>query len=228
MAADGIDGPSGPNGESAGEQVLLDAMPYVDRDYETAAMKTQVDRMIQEELQRGGNREATSLPKEIELFAGNKLLAAELERAAAGQKLAAIDFERYSLPAPPLDKDDDVAAWEQAVDNAKAQMEAQYNRMMNLELLSKFGPNSWLMHNYQVEHLVKQLQAQLEDYRKKLLELNKTRKFDQISQGNVLQSLELRWSELIGKVISLEAAILGLGAEIQALEDERDSLRQSS
>lgn len=48
---------------------LHDAMPYVDRDYETAEMKARVDKMVAEELARGGNRETSSLPKDVELFA---------------------------------------------------------------------------------------------------------------------------------------------------------------
>lgn len=101
-------------------------------------------------------------------------------------------------------------------------------RMLNLELLSKYGSNSWLIHNYQMEGMVKQLQQDLEDHRKKVLELNKVRKYDQISQGNMLQSLELRWSELIGKIISLESAILGLEAEVEDMEQQRDYLARNA
>lgn len=98
---------------------------------------------------------------------------------------------------------------------------------MNLELLGKYGGNAWLIHNYQLENMVKQLQRDLEDHKKKVVELNKARKFDQISQGNVLQSLELRWSELIGQIISLETAILGLDLEIGDMEEQRDYLRKT-
>jgi hypothetical protein len=48
--------------------ILHDAMPYVDRDYDVPEMKLRVQKMIAEELAKGGNREETTLPKDIELF----------------------------------------------------------------------------------------------------------------------------------------------------------------
>jgi pre-mRNA-splicing factor SPF27 len=54
-----------------------------------------------------------------------------------------LDVTRYQLAAPGPDKAHDPAAWRAAVDNAQAQLEHQHNRVQNLELMLKYGPNTW-------------------------------------------------------------------------------------
>ena len=61
--------------DEAERSTLHDAMPYVDRDYAVPEMKARVDRMIEEELARGGSREQTALPKDIELFSVSNQLS---------------------------------------------------------------------------------------------------------------------------------------------------------
>lgn len=58
----------------------------------------------------------------------HKLLHAELARVAAQQDLNALDATRYRLDKPAEAQRDDPEAWQQAVDNAKSQLQHQHNR----------------------------------------------------------------------------------------------------
>ncbi|RIB02566.1 hypothetical protein C2G38_2025260, partial [Gigaspora rosea] len=77
--------------------------------------------------------------------------------------------------------------------------------------------NAWKLHNYQLEHELQQLQRTLEDYRQKILELNKQRKAEQVA-------LENKWSELICQTLQLEVACASLETEIQQLKQYEQQL----
>ena len=50
-----------------------------------------------------------------------------------------LDATRYRLDAPPASRRHDLAAWKTSVDNAHSQLEHQYLRIINLELMLKYG-----------------------------------------------------------------------------------------
>ena len=50
-----------------------------------------------------------------------------------------LDATRYCLDAPPASRRHDLAAWKTSVDNAHSQLEHQYLRIINLELMLKYG-----------------------------------------------------------------------------------------
>lgn len=54
-----------------------------------------------------------------------------------------LDVTRYRLDPPPQAQRNDYTAWQAALDNAHSQLEHQLNRITNLELLLKYGPNTW-------------------------------------------------------------------------------------
>ena len=77
-------------------------------------------------------------------FAASAMLAQEMRRVEAEIPLAALDSERYALPAPA--EGASLAEWQAAVDNAKAQAEHQAVRRVNLELLHTFGEvGGWVL-----------------------------------------------------------------------------------
>ena len=43
-----------------------------------------------------------------------------------------------------------VEGWQSAVHNGYSQLEHQRDRLLNLELLNRFGTNGWKYHNFQV------------------------------------------------------------------------------
>jgi pre-mRNA-splicing factor SPF27 len=139
----------------------------------------------------------------------NELLQAELQRVAKGTPLTALDLQRYNLNPPPPAQRGDPAAWQTALDNAHAQLEHQRNRLLNLELLLKFGPTTWRAHNESLAAHVANLQAEVESTREAIDQLNRERKLQQTSAGRELRALE---SEAACKKVESDAAAAGATA----------------
>jgi pre-mRNA-splicing factor SPF27 len=79
-----------------------------------------------------------------------------------------LDITRFRLDPPPQTKRGDAAAWRAALENANSQLEHQLNRIANLELLLKFGPNTWRAQSQLSAAAGKQFEAQLTDMRKQV------------------------------------------------------------
>ncbi|KAI3428653.1 hypothetical protein D9Q98_007476 [Chlorella vulgaris] len=202
-------------------QHLVDSLPYIDS--LTPAEKRAVDQLIEEEMRSSSKRPSDYLgdlePLPESRIAGNELLEKEMARAAAGEAMQAMDTFRYNLEPPQPSKRNDVAAWRAALDNAYAQLEHQYNRLLNLELLLKFGPDAWRAHNEQLAAFVARLQAQLADVRRRVDDLNRERKLQQHAAGAELGQLEAEYLGLVHKNAEIEGACRGLEAEVAAMRD---------
>ncbi len=106
--------------------------------------------------------------------------------AASNQKLSCLDVTRFRLPVPSDSVDP--ADWQSALENAQAQLEHQENRLMNLELVGKFGSNSWKLANYQLEGILARLKLELDGLRGQILEINRNRRESQVSRITFLHS----------------------------------------
>ncbi|KAJ3187955.1 hypothetical protein HDU85_006348 [Gaertneriomyces sp. JEL0708] len=199
------------------EDAILDSLPYIDGDYGPDLM-TKADELIAEEvkvMKATGMQPEISLPPELSLFEGNDSLQAELERISQNAKLQSIDTVRFRLEPPKdITSEDD---WEAATRNSEAQLEHQYNRLINLELVNKFGNNAWRLHNYQLEHGVKAVAKELDWEKEEITEINKQRKIEQIRYGKTLQDLAYKWSTLLGQTIQAEVATQSLEQEVAVL-----------
>ncbi|GAB4818855.1 hypothetical protein N2152v2_005901 [Parachlorella kessleri] len=163
-------------------QELIDALPYVDA--LSPGEKQAVDKLIEEE--------------------GDEILENEMSRIDAGEKMVGMDTKRYNLDPPPPAKRNDYAAWRQALDNAYSQLEHQYNRLLNLELLLKFGPDTWRVQNDALAVSVKQLQEELVTTRRQIEGLNRRE----------LAKLEEEYLGLVHKNMEIEAACRQIEREI--------------
>ncbi|KAK3834022.1 MAG: Pre-mRNA-splicing factor SPF27 [Linnemannia gamsii] len=108
--------------------------------------------------------------------------------------------------------------WLKALDNANAQLEHQNQRVVNLELVQKFGGNAWNIHNYQLEYDVSLLRKEVDDKKAEIMELNKLRKRDQMDAAESLQRLEAKWAEMISSTLQVEVASASLHAELAQLK----------
>ena len=59
------------------------------------------------------------------------------------EPMAPLDSVRYRLEPPPQARRGDVGAWKSSLDNAAAQLEHQHLRILNQELLLKYGDKAW-------------------------------------------------------------------------------------
>lgn len=204
-------------------QHLIDALPYIDS--LTAEEKRTVDKMIEEEMRLSAKSPADYLkdlpPLPPLKFEGHPLLQQEYERVRQEQPLPPMDATRLRLDPPPLTRRNDPAAWKAALDNAHCQLEHQYNRLLNLELLLKFGPNAWRAHNDQLDAHNKQLEGEVAAARKDIESTNKARKLHQTATAAQLRALEGEWMALTLKNMDIGSACARLEAEVAHLQQQQ-------
>ncbi|KDN49408.1 hypothetical protein RSAG8_02110, partial [Rhizoctonia solani AG-8 WAC10335] len=198
--------------------VLLDSLPYYDHDLDepTGTLKQLVNAEITKELQsvqRVGDD--PRLPPTIQLFTKNPLLAAELERVERGEPLPPLDTTRHQLPAPEDQATED--EWKKSLQNAKAQLEHQRRRQVNLSLLQTYGPKSWKVHNFLLEEDAKRIEQVVEATKEQSTEVNRARKNAQLTAGAQLTALENKWTELISRNLQISMANLALEAETESM-----------
>jgi pre-mRNA-splicing factor SPF27 len=134
---------------------------------------------------------------------------------ARGAPLEALDLVRYSLNKPDASNLGDLErAWQAALDNAHSQLQHQDNRLLNLELLLKYGPNAWRAQNEALSSHLSHLQTQLTSTRQAVDALNQERKLQQTAAGKELGVLESEYLSLVTKNKELEAECKRLEAEV--------------
>lgn len=129
-------------------------------------------------------------------------------------------MKRYELPGPPTGRASDLAAWTDAVENSEAQLEHQLNRITNLNLMNKYGPEAWKVYNTILNQLLTSAKEQLQDIKKLIQEINWQRKSAQTTAGEKLKSLESKWVQLVSKNYEIERTCVQLEAEVNRLKDE--------
>ncbi|CAG8619814.1 6091_t:CDS:2 [Ambispora gerdemannii] len=203
--------------------VVVDSLPYIDNEINYEGMREQVDKLVEQERRKRTKKDPPNFPATIELFKDSPMLAAELQRVQLGKPMEQIDTNRYKLE-PPQDSSN-VESWKKAADNSKAQLEQQNLRLLNMELLHKYGANAWRLHNFQLEQELKQLQGTLEQYKQEILEVNKERKAEQLQAGKRLEMLESSWSDLVGKTLQVQFACDSLEKEVENLRQVEQQLK---
>eukprot|EP00299_Pterocystis_sp_00344_P013423 c6575_g1_i1.p1 GENE.c6575_g1_i1~~c6575_g1_i1.p1 ORF type:complete len:135 (+),score=41.41 c6575_g1_i1:3-407(+) len=128
--------------------------------------------------------------------------------------MAAMDISRYQLERPNTEQWNDLNAWTRAVENAKAQKEHQQLRLMNLELLHRYGPNMLLKQNEQLSQLNTRYDAQVAEVKAQIAAINRKRKVDQTQFGQQLQQLDAEFLELCSKNVAIETACEQLKSQL--------------
>lgn len=156
----------------------------------------------------------------------SEVMKTEFERLQSRLPMEMMSMKRYELPQPAAGKTTDVASWGECVDNSWAQLEHQATRIANLELMARFGGESWKAYNAALVRMLHQLQRQLQDLRKQIQEVNWQRKTSQNEAGEKLKNLEANWVSLVSKNYEIERACVELEKEIGGLEVEYDMKRK--
>ena len=188
-------------------QQFIDALPYVDEI--TPEERQVVDRLIHEELRSSRKRPENYLEEVPPIPAStlSSLLTGELARIERGEAFQSIDTARYDLVAPVAD---DLDSWRSALENAHAQLEHQRNRLINLELLQKYGADSWRAANETLTSCVNQLLADVAALKADSERVNRERKLLQTAAGREIKTLEREYMRLVLKNREIEEAINAL------------------
>lgn len=93
-------------------------------------------------------------------------------------KVEGLEFKRYQLIPPETEE---VADWEEAIVNAKAQLEHMRNRTENMEIQTTYGTSQWTLYNTAMEKQVADLNTKLTAATKANNALNIKRKQEQVS-----------------------------------------------
>lgn len=134
-------------------------------------------------------------------------------------KLSALDFSRFKLSLPETSDPKD---WEDAVNNARAQLAQQENRILNLELLGQFGATAWKAHNSHLEGLLDSLMMQLEAVRAEILEINSQRRGAQTEVSGSLSSMEHKWRDLVESTAKVDLANIALEKKVEGLRRRKE------
>jgi pre-mRNA-splicing factor SPF27 len=206
-------------------QHLITAFPYVEG--LDAAEREAVNTLIEEELQRADKQPDDYLqdlpPVPPSRLQDDQLMQTELARVARGERLAAMDLTRYDLNPPAPSDRTNPAAWQTSVDNARAQLEHQRNRLLNLELLLKFGPDALRAHNEALSADAARLQGKVGEVRAAVEALNRERKLQQTAAGREIRALQEEYLMLVSKNAALEAACRAMEAETTAGESHANN-----
>ena len=204
--------------------VDIDALPYIDQQMEHIdQMKQYVDHLISEEMKTFAPRDYISHLPEPELkLANNPLLKAELERVQSGAPMAKMDTARYAVAPPEGAAAADPAAWKGAIGNAAAQLEHQTARGENLELLRDYGPAYYQEYHKYLEAVQQGMGAQRDDLKRKVDEINRERKAEQLGAGERLHGLDQKWKTLVFGNRQVEEACLAMEADIKRLKGGKE------
>lgn len=212
------------------EAGIIDALPYIDGI--TNDDRHQAEELIKEELTRSKKKPTDYLasfpPLPPSRFQGHPILQHEYARVKAAKPLEPLDTSRFHLAPPPANQHSDFSAWRKATDNAHSQLEHQYNRLLNLELLLRFGPNARRVHNKSLEGHVHRLETEIEQLQQQRDSINRQRKLTQESDGRALQQMEQQYKVLVAKNMEINMACQELESEVSQLQEETGQSDASS
>ncbi|XP_071944394.1 pre-mRNA-splicing factor SPF27-like [Antedon mediterranea] len=210
----------------AGE-VIVDALPYYDQGYDEPGVREAAYALVEEETRRyrPTKNYLEHLPVIEYVPIETEVMKNEFERLSARLPMEMLSMKRYELPPPPSGRQNDITAWNECVDNSMAQLEHQSARIANLELMSRYGANSWKLHNEVLVKMLDNAQKIQQSLRKRIQEINWKRKNDQIIAGGELRQLEESWISLVAKNYEIERVCMELQQEITELKEQERKLR---
>ncbi|XP_061395638.1 pre-mRNA-splicing factor SPF27 [Musca vetustissima] len=202
----------------AGE-VIVDALPYIDQGYDDPGVRESALAMVEEECRRyrPTKNYLEHLPPLSTSIFETKLMAQEFERIQNLIPMETLSMKRYELPPPSGSRLSEVSAWEESIDNSKAQLEHQWVRAMNLELMLDYGIEAWKAYLEVFVAMQAKAQVQLQELKKEIQDVNWQRKQAQTKAGEKLRQLEASWVLLVSKNYEIEQQCVELEKQILEL-----------
>ncbi|KAI9555530.1 Pre-mR-splicing factor SPF27 [Daphnia sinensis] len=209
------------NNFTSSERILVDDLPYVDQEYGDPVLREAALALVDEETRRyrpTKNYLEHLPPLELSSFE-TPLMKTEFERLSQKKPMDVLSMKRYELPPPSAGRLNDLQAWIECVDNSMAQLEHQTTRILNLELMSEYGCESWRIYNTVLSQMISQSQKQLQELKKQIQDVNWARKKDQTEVGDKIKHLEATWFGLITKNYEIELACAEIERQLASLNE---------
>ena len=223
MAAAGAAGDGPTRLALSAPRMEIDALPYIDNQYNNPGMKAQVDALIAAEMRTfQPSADAVGLAHTPH-FEATQLIQSEWTRVCNDQPMPKLDVARYALETPSGAQQNDPAAWKCAMQNAQAQLGHQANRLVNLELLAQHGAPLWRAHLNWLDAAVAQCAAAVAEEDAEIEVLNRKRKSEQLTAGLRLQQLEAQWVTTTKKNLEIESQCLRLEASCATLKEQLEA-----
>jgi hypothetical protein len=189
-------------------QALIDALGYVDTEYNDARTQQAVQHLIRAEMTKFAPSPAylEFLPDYTPTFADHPRLQTEYRRVKANAPLNAIDLNRYQVREPTGKHAEDPSAWEAAVRKLETSVELQSDRVMNLELQQAYASKMWKVRAAVLEGVNAQYERVLSSVKEASEAVNVQRKQDQTLNAPKLQSYAHKFDQLLQKNESIKVS----------------------
>ncbi|CRK92732.1 CLUMA_CG006224, isoform A [Clunio marinus] len=204
-------------------EVLVDALPYFDAGFDDPGVRETVLAMVEEECKRykpTKNYLEYLQPINTSSFETD-LMRNEFSRVESGTRMETMSTKRYELPAPPAGKLGELQAWQESVDNSLSQLEHQSIRSLNLELMNKYGTETWKQALEIMIGMGAKAQKELQNLKKEIQDINWKRKSIQLQTGEKLNNLNQQWVSLVSCNYEIEQAISMLELQIQQIKHKK-------
>ncbi|WOO83504.1 Pre-mRNA-splicing factor SPF27 [Vanrija pseudolonga] len=202
----------------------IDALPYYDKQIDDQALKAKALVLIEAELGQTPQvaDDDARLPPNVEVFPKSAGLASLLANYA-DEPIRGIDTSKYNPPSVP-----EGASVEELIEAERRGRIGEGHmavRNDNVGVLQSYGPNAWLVRNYQLNSQSKELQETLTQLKEQVTEVNRARRVFQEDAGEHLGRLENRWQDLVGSTVQLEMACKAMEGEVRGLRRKEEELR---
>lgn len=152
------------------------------------------------------------------------LMINEFERIQNRLPMETLSMKRYELPPPPSGKLSEVSAWQESIENSMAQLEHQWVRSLNLELMLDYGTEAWKSYLEVFTAMQAKAQLQLQQLKKDMQDVNWQRKQAQTQAGEKLRALEAHWVLLVSKNYEIETECVELEKVVHAAREQLEKL----
>lgn len=204
----------------------MDALPYIDHGYDDVGVRESALAMVEEECRRyrPTKNYLDHLPLPATSPFETPLMVNEFERIQNRLPMETLSMKRYELPPPPSGKLSEVSAWQEAIENSMAQLEHQWVRSLNLELMLDYGTEAWKSYLEVFTAMQAKAQLQLQQLKKDIQDVNWQRKQAQTQAGERLRSLEAHWVLLVSKNYEIETECVELEKLVHAARQKLQSI----
>ncbi|EGC39319.1 hypothetical protein DICPUDRAFT_86122 [Dictyostelium purpureum] len=201
----------------------IDSLPYVD-DEITENERIYIQKLIDEEKATFSPPDYLSqLPQHVDIdYKSFNFLENDFKRMEENRKMDEFDINRYKVTSPTGANIKNEKIWNESLNNARSQLEHQDIRKINLELLQRYGANSWKLYLSDLELLQKILKKQLEQKKAEIEEVNIQRKIKQEDTIEKIRQHENKWLNLVYKNKEIELACQSVQREIDQLKIQKE------